>query len=90
MTGKSIPWEMSQEQLKRFVEYSKKPISAALICGGTGLLLEHLFTYNGFDLLDFWGHEYVGLLMISLGFFLSMKWGQWESMNLKKFKNWWR
>lgn len=66
----------------------KKPISAALIMGGTGLMMEHLFSYDGFDLLDFWGHEYLGFGLITLGFLLSIKWKQWDEMDLKKIKNW--
>ena len=65
-----------------------KPISAALIGGGTCLVLEHLFAYNGFDLLDIQGHETYGLIMIAVGFGLSVKWKQWDSLNLKKLKNW--
>ncbi len=90
MTGPSIPWRMSPEQLKSFKEYCKKPVSAALIGGGSCLMLEHLFEYGGFDLLDFWGHEYLGAGMIGLGFLLSMKWHQWKSLNLKNPSNWWR
>ena len=67
-----------------------KPISAALIGGGSCLMLEHLFSYNGFDLLDIQGHETYGLIMILVGFGLSVKWKQWDSLDLKKFKNWWR
>ena len=66
----------------------KKPVSAFLIMGGTGLLLEHLFSYNGFDLLDIEGHETYGLIMITVGFALSVKWKQWNTLNLKKLKNW--
>ena len=90
MTGTSLPWKMAPEQLDSFKKYCKKPISAALIMGGTGLLMEHLFTYDGFDLLDFWGHEYLGLGLIFAGFFLSMKWKQWETLNLKDLRNWLR
>ena len=90
MTGPSIPWKMSPEQLKRFKEYCKKPVSAMLIGGGSCLLLEHLFEYGGFDLLDFWGHETLGMIMIGAGVLLSMKWGQWKSLNLKNPYNWWR
>ena len=65
-----------------------KPISAALIGGGSCLMLEHLFTYNGFDLLDIQGHETYGLILIAVGFILSIKWEQWDSLNLKDIKNW--
>ena len=65
-----------------------KSTSALLIMGGAGLMMEHLFTYDGFDLLDFVGHEYYGLAMIIIGFLLSMKWKQWDSLNLKNIKNW--
>lgn len=90
MTGKSLPWTMSPEERKRFFEYCKKPISAGLIMGGTGLMIEHLFTYDGFDLLDFWGHEYLGLGMIIVGMFISMKWWQWDTMDLSDIRNWLR
>jgi hypothetical protein len=90
MTGISVPWRMNKEQLTSFLRYCKKPVSAALIGGGSCLMLEHLFEFDGFDLLDFWGHEYLGLGLIIAGFFLSMKWHQWDTLNLSKFKNWWR
>lgn len=90
MTGQSIPWRMTPEQLASFKQYCKKPISAALIMAGTGLLLEHLFTYGGFDLLDFWGHEYLGAGLIIVGFLLSMKWGQWKELKLWNIRNWFR
>jgi len=90
MTGASLPWKMTPEQLKSFKEYCKKPISAALIMGGTGLMMEHLFTYDGFDLLDFWGHESLGLVMIIVGFLLSVKWGQWKELKLHNIRNWLR
>jgi hypothetical protein len=90
MTGKSLPWKMTPEERREFVEYCKKPISAGLIAGGAGLMLEHLFTFEGFDLLDFWGHEYVGLGMILAGLLVSMKWGQWRELKLWKFRNWFR
>lgn len=88
MTGPSLPWKMDDKQLQHFKEYCKKPISATLIGGGSCLILEHLFTYDGFDLLDFWGHEYLGLGMIIVGFLLSMKWKQWKELNLRNIRNW--
>lgn len=88
MTGKSLPWKMNKKELKSFANYVRRPISAALIGGGGCLMLEHLFEYDGFDLLDFWGHEYLGFGMIALGFLLSIKWGQWEEMGLKDPRRW--
>jgi len=87
MTGPSIPWRMTPEQLTSFKEYCKKPLSAMLIMGGTGLLLEHLFTFDGFDMADWWGHEYAGMGLIIAGFLLSIKWGQWTELKLWIFKN---
>jgi len=90
MTGISMPWRMSKEEKEDFVEYCKKPVSAALIMGGTGLMMEHLFTFDCFDLLDFWGHEYLGLNMIIAGFLISMNWDQWNELELWKVRNWFR
>lgn len=81
---------MTAEELKEFSEYCKKPVSAVLIMGGTGLMLEHLFTFGGFDLLDFWGHEYIGLGMVISGILVSMKWGQWRELKLWNIRNWLR
>ena len=74
----------------KITPYHRKLASGMLIVGGSFLLLEHLFAYDGFDLLDFIGHEYYGLGMIIIGILISMKWFQWESMNLKNFRNWFR
>lgn len=90
MTGKSLPWKMTPDERKQFFDYCKKPISATLIMGGTGLIMEHLFTFDGFDLLDFWGHEYLGLGMVVLGLLISTKWCQWQTLNLKDIRNWLR
>ena len=46
-----------------------------LIVGGASLMLEHLFTFEGFD-LELLGHEVYGLLMIGLALFISLKWKQ--------------
>jgi len=81
---------MAPEELKEFAEYCKKPLSACLIAGGTGLMLEHLFTFGGFDLLDFWGHEYVGGGMVLAGLLVSTKWSQWRELKLWNIRNWLR
>lgn len=74
----------------KITPYHRKLASGLLIIGGTFLMLEHLFTYGRFDVLDFIGHEYYGLGMIITGFLLSVAWSQWKSMDLKHFKNWFR
>ena len=88
MSGISLPWKMNEETKKRYYKYIRRLGSMLLIVGGTSLMLEHLFKFEGFDLLDFAGHEYYGLGMIIIGFLLSMKWHQWKTLNLKNIRNW--
>jgi hypothetical protein len=57
------------------LQYYKKLISGGLIVCGTFLLLEHLFTFSGFD-LEVLGHEWYGLIMIFIAVLLSIKWRQ--------------
>ena len=87
MTGESIP---TSENINKLAPYYKKLTSGLLIIGGSFLMLEHLFTFGGFDLLDFIGHEYYGLAAIIVGFLLSMKWYQWKTLDLSKIRNWFR
>lgn len=87
MTGPSLPWKMTQEQKTRVFPYYKRLISLVLIVGGSALLIEHLFQYNGYDMADWIGHDYFGMAMIIAGFLLSMKWGQWKELKLWIFKN---
>jgi len=85
MTGESIP---NEKNYKRLIPYYKNLTSGVLITGGAFLMIEHLITFQGFDLLDFVGHEYYGLGMIVSGFLLSMKWKQWKTLKLSNIKNW--
>lgn len=87
MTGESIP---TKENWHRLAPYYRKLVSACCILTGGFLMLEHLFTFGGFDLLDFVGHEYYGLGLILLGFGVSMNWSQWKELKLWNFKNWFR
>ena len=87
MTGESIP---TKENWRKLAPYYKKLVSGGMIVVGGFLLLEHLFQYGGFDLLDFIGHEYYGLALIGAAFLLSMKWDQWRTMNLRNWRNWFR
>ena len=63
-------------------------IALALMAAGSSLMLEHYFTYGGFDLLDFAGHETYGLIMIIIGILLATKWEQWRTLDLKHPRNW--
>ena len=88
MTGKSLLWKVKGEQRERMIKYYKKLISGLLIAGGGFLLLEHLFQFQGFD-IEFIGHEIFGLLMISIGFLLSIKWKQLPAfLNAIKNRQW--
>lgn len=53
------------------IKYYKKLSSYVCILVGSGLLLEHLFTWGGFDLLDLFGHEWYGIILIIIGFIIS-------------------
>lgn len=50
----------------------KKLASLLLIVGGCTLLIEHLYSYGGFD-IELVGHEVYGLAMIILGIAISLK-----------------
>ena len=55
------------------IKYYKKLGSFICILVGSGLLIEHLFTWQEFNLLDFFGHEWYGIILIIIGFILSGK-----------------
>jgi len=88
MTGKSLLWKVEGEERKRMLSYYKKLGSGLFIVGGAFLLLEHLFKFEGFD-LEFFGHEYYGLILIGLGFLLKVKWKQLPTfLNAIKNRQW--
>ena len=87
MTGESIP---TPQNWKKLAPYYRKLLSGLLIVGGSFLMLEHLFQYGGFDLLDFVGHEYYGFGMIVIALLISMKWSQWKELKLSNIRNWFR
>lgn len=87
MTGPSIP---TSENWNRLKPYYLSLLSGAMIAGGAVLMIEHVITYDGFDLFDIAGHETYGLALIVGGYIVAMKWGQWRELKLWKLKNWWR
>ena len=68
--------------------YNKKIIASLLILSGCFLLIEHLWSFDGFDLLDIIGHEYYGIGAIIIAFLLCMKWKQWKEFKLWDVRNW--
>jgi len=54
----------------------KKLGSICLILVGTFLLMEHIYSYGGIDLLDILGHEWFGILFILSGILISNRWGR--------------
>lgn len=87
MTGESIP---TKSNWRRLLPYYRKLISASMILLGGFLMMEHLFYFECFDLLDFIGHEYYGLGFIIAGFLISIDYGQWDRLELWKIRNWFR
>lgn len=68
--------------------YHKKLISICILLVSVFLLSEHLWTYDGFDLLDFIGHEYYAMIGILFVFLWNMKWNQWKELKLWNIFNW--
>lgn len=86
MTGFSIP--RNWEDVKRLAPYYLRLAGMALTAGGAVLIIEHNIKYDGLDLLDIAGHESYGLIMIILGFIISIKWEQWRELDLKDPRKW--
>lgn len=88
MTGFSIPRTI--EDVKNLAPYYARLLGMALTAGGAVLIIEHNIKYDGLDLLDWCGHETYGLIMIIIGFLISIKWEQWKTLDLKDPRKWLR
>lgn len=62
------------------IKYYKKLTSFICILAGAGLLIEHLFAWQEFNLLDFPGHEWFGLILVIIGFFVSARWSKGKEL----------
>ena len=49
----------------------KKLGSMSLVLVGSLLILEHIYTYGGIELVDILGHEWFGIILIVLGLFVA-------------------
>ena len=54
-------------------KYLRKLISLIMIVCGFTLLVEHLMVWGGFDIGDWWGHEWYGIILIIIGFIISLR-----------------
>lgn len=84
MTGESIP---TKENWPRLKPYYKKLASLCILAVSFVLLVEHLWTYGGFDLLDILGHETYALIGIAFVVLWNTKWKQWGELKLWKLRN---
>jgi uncharacterized membrane protein YoaK (UPF0700 family) len=48
-------------------KYYKKLWSVALILLGAYLIIEHILVWGQLDFMDFWGHEWLGFILILIG-----------------------
>lgn len=55
-------------------EYYRKLVAGLLMLIGAILVGEHMVSWGGLDLDDPVGHEYYGLIMFILGYFLVARW----------------
>ena len=79
---------MSFEYIKK---ENKKLLGAGLIIIGAFLELQHIFTYGGIDLFDFFGHEVLGILFILSGLLVANRWGRLKfSEGITYAKDKWR
>ena len=47
--------------------YGRRLWGSMSIIAGTALVLEHIWTWGVFESLDFFGHEWLGVLLIIIG-----------------------
>ena len=60
-------------------KYNRKMISCLLFLGGAFLLIEHVYNFGGMD-IELIGHEVIGIVMIAIGFLISIKWSQLKGL----------
>ena len=68
----------------------KKLGSMSLIGVGSFLIIEHIYTYGGIELLDILGHEWLGILLIISGIVCANKKfsdGNWIEYAKQKLNN---
>jgi len=51
----------------------KKLAGMSLVIVGSFLILEHIYTYGSISLLDFFGHEWFGIILIVIGLIIANK-----------------
>jgi len=59
--------------MPKMENYGKRLWGSASILLGAGLITEHIWSWGVFETLDFWGHEWLGVLLILVGIVLNAK-----------------
>ena len=71
-------------------DYYRKLISTCMISVGSFLIIEHIWTFGGLDVMDLIGHESLGLGLIIFVFLWNTKWHQLKELKLWNPRNWFR
>lgn len=56
--------------------YGRRLWGSASVLLGAGLITEHIWTWGVFEVLDFWGHEWLGVALIIFGIAFSARKGK--------------
>jgi len=55
-------------------KYTKNIYGVIAILAGAFLEIEHILRWGQVDFLDFFGHEYLGFLLILVGILINVNW----------------
>jgi len=53
-------------------KYLKNVYGSLAIVGGTFLILEHIWNWGGLTFFDFWGHEWLGFVLLISGILVNV------------------
>ena len=54
-------------------QYILNLVGIGSIILGAFLLIEHIFVWGEFTFFDFWGHEWLGIILVILGSAINLK-----------------
>jgi hypothetical protein len=71
-------------------KYSKNLFGILFIGAGAFLIIEHIWAWGEFSFFDFFGHEWLGLILILLGIGINLNFKTPLSEELKKIREWFK